>query len=127
MFKSFVKISLVLVFGFSSLSVFAKSIEFKINNDNFSEELINKLFDNELFGQFWSGDDGVECGEPYVYLDEIDYTKKLITLKGSLDGSAMECHEVNFTCKLNFVGIGVDSILIQGDNLDGEKSCGYDY
>lgn len=95
-------VKLLLLFLALSGSSYAKTIE--INMMSISEVELKDLiiYESSILDYFWSGNDGVECGDPTLDKLTIDYKNKLIKFTVIPAAQAYSCEVRSMACELGF-------------------------
>ncbi len=95
-----------------SHNAFSKT--FDTSERHFKSELEEHIvYDSNVLNYFWSGDDGIECGEPEIDKLVVDYKSLLITFDVYPKGVHPSCERRPMTCEIEFVKMGASSIEIE--------------
>ena len=106
---------------FNSLASAGKNIVSISKAGDIDHNITEAFLDTAILQDYWSGDDGVSCGEPHVHIYKIDDEAQEISFRVSLSGQKAECHEKHFACVIDFYDSG-NSIEI----VDEPIYCGYE-
>jgi hypothetical protein len=80
--------------------------------------LLMGITESEVLEDFWTGDDGEECGEPQVLI--LKRLDKSLTIKVIPTGYVIGCYEVEFVCSLTYRFVGNDLVF---STLDSTRDC----